>query len=89
MPQVSGKQKKIDIAKVGAPKVPGDTCPSIDYIQDIIDQIANRGDDWAVKQAKVITDVLEYVRESNDELRSSSHYWYKKYKEAAQKGIVR
>ena len=43
----------------------------------------DRGDDWAVKQANVITDVLEYVRESNDELRSSSHYWYKKYKEAA------
>ena len=45
--------------------------------------LTDRGDDWAVKQAKVITDVLEYVRESNDELRSSSHYWYKKYKEAA------
>ena len=83
MPQVSGKQKKIDIAKVGAPKVPGDTCPSIDYIQDIIDQIANRGDKWAVKQAAVIREVLEYVRESNDELRSSSRYWYDKYKDAA------
>ena len=83
MPQVSGKQKKIDIAKVGAPKVPGDTCPSIDYIQDIIDQIANRGDDWAVKQACVVRDVLEYVRESNNELRNSSYYWYKEFKKAA------
>ena len=77
------KQNKIDAAKKAAPNVPGFTCPSIDYVQYIIEQIADRGDDWAVKQAKVITDVLEYVRESNDELRSSSHYWYKKYKEAA------
>ena len=83
MPKITAKQAKIDRAKESAPNVPGFTCPSIDYVQYIIEQIADRGDDWAVKQAKVITDVLEYVRESNDELRSSSHYWYKKYKEAA------
>ena len=57
--------------------------PSIDYVQEIIDQIANRGDDWAEKQSDVVKDVLEYVRASNDELRESSKYWYKKYKEAA------
>ena len=82
MPKVSAKRMKIDDAKASAPNVPGFTCPSIDYVQYIIDQIAERGDDWAEKQAKVINDVLEYVRESNDELRASSHYWYKKYKEA-------
>ena len=52
-------------------------------MQEIIDQIANRGDDWAIKQAGVITDLLEYVRESNEELRNSSKYWYDKFKEAA------
>ena len=77
------KQDKIDAAKKSAPNVPGFTCPSIDYCQLIIEQIADRGDEWAEKQAKVINDVLEYVRESNDELRMSSYYWYKKYKEAA------
>ena len=41
------------------------------------------GDDWAEKQAGVITDLLEYVREANEELRNSSKYWYDKYKEAA------
>jgi|TARA_R110001592_G_scaffold66613_3_gene204512 hypothetical protein len=81
MPKVNSKRIKIDAAKLSAPKVPGNTCPSIDYVQDIIDQIANRGDDWAVKQSDVIRDVLEYVRESNDELRQSSFYWYNKYKE--------
>ena len=80
----STKQKKIDNAKKGAPKVPGDTCPSINYVQDIIEQISERADyDWASKQAEVIQGVLEYVRESNEELRNSSFYWYKKYKDAA------
>jgi|TARA_B110000196_G_scaffold102613_1_gene89181 hypothetical protein len=77
------KQNKIDNAKKSAPNVPGHTCPSIDYVQEIIDQIANRGDEWSSKQASVIRDVLEYVRESNDELRSSSYYWYKEFKKAA------
>ena len=80
MPKVSAKRMKIDAAKLSAPKVPGNTCPSIDYVQDIIDQIADRGDDWSVKQANVIRDVMEYVRESNEELRQSSYYWYNKYK---------
>ena len=82
MPKVSVKREKIDVAKASAPNVPGDTCPSINYVQEIIDQIANRGDDWADKQAIVINDLLEYVREANEELRNSSKYWYDKYKEA-------
>ena len=79
----STKRVKIEAAKAKAPAVPGNTCPSIDYVQEIIDQIANRGDDWAEKQSDVVKDVLEYVRASNDELRESSKYWYKKFKEAA------
>ena len=83
MPRVSEKREKINKAKLGAPKVPGSTCPSIDYVQELLDQIADRGDDWAVRQAETATQVLEYIRESNDELRLSSKYWYDKYKEAA------
>ena len=83
MPKVSAKQSNIDKAKDSAPSVPGYTCPSIAYAQEIIDQIADRGDDWAEKQATVIRDVLEYVRESNNELRSSSYYWYKEFKKVA------
>ena len=77
---MSDKQKKIEIAKKGAPKVPGNTCPSIDYVLEIIDQINHRADDgWADKQASVVSEVMEYIRESNEELRNSSLYWYKKY----------
>jgi hypothetical protein len=74
---------KINVAKSSAPNVPGDTCPSINYIQEIVGQIADRGDDWSEKQAGYINDLLEYVRDSNFELRNSSKYWYDKYKEAA------
>ena len=82
MPKVSAKREKIDVAKLGAPKVPGDTCPSINYVQEIVGQIADRGDDWSEKQAGYINDLLEYVRDANFELRKSSKYWYDKYKEA-------
>ena len=83
MPKVSAKREKINVAKLGAPKVPGDTCPSINYVQEIVGQIADRGDDWSEKQAGYINDLLEYVRDANFELRKSSKYWYDKYKEVA------
>ena len=81
--KVSAKRKKIDLAKKSAPKVPGDTCPSINYVQDILEQISERANyEWAAKQVDVVNGVLEYVREANEELRSSSYYWYKRYKGA-------
>ena len=80
----SAKTKKIGLAKKNAPKVPGNTCPSIDYVQAVLEQITNRTkDDWADKQLFVANEVLEYIRASNEELRNSSYYWYKKYKAAA------
>ena len=83
MTKVSAKRVKIDVAKASAPNVPGDTCPSINYVQEIIEQIAARSDEWGGKQSVVIIDLLEYVRDANYELRKSSKYWYDKYKGAA------
>ena len=83
MPKVSAKREKINAAKSGAPKVPGDTCPTINYVKEIVGQIADRGDDWSENQASYINDLLEYVRDANFELRKSSKYWYDKYKETA------
>ena len=80
----SAKLKKISLAKKGAPKVPGDTCPSINYVQEVLEQITDRvDDDWADKQRSIANDILEYIRDSNEELRNSSYYWYKKYKDVA------
>ena len=79
----SAKRVKIEAAKKSAPNVPGYTCPSIDYVQELLEQISDRGDTWAKTQSNIAKDVLEYIRESNDELLSSSKYWYDKYKDAA------
>ena len=79
----SAKTKKISLAKKNAPKVPGNTCPSINYVQEVLEQITARvDDDWASKQREVVDAVLEYIRDSNEELRNSSYYWYKKYEAA-------
>ena len=84
MPKASAKQNRINDAKKRAPNVPGDTCPSINYVQNILEQISEQStDDWTGKQVDVVNGVLEYVRESNEELRPSSYYWYRKYKAAA------
>ena len=84
MSKVSAKQNRINDAKKRAPNVPGDTCPSINYVQNILEQISEQSkDDWTGKQVDVINGVLEYVRESNEELRLSSYYWYRKYKASA------
>jgi len=84
MSKVSAKQNRINDAKKRAPNVPGDTCPSINYVQNILEQISEQSkDDWTGKQVDVVNGVLEYVRESNEELRLSSYYWYRKYKAAA------
>ena len=80
MSRSNAKQEKINKAKKSAPKVPGDTCPSIDYCQAIAKQIADRGDEWGVKQGAIIENVLEYIRSSNQELRDTSFYWYQEYK---------
>lgn len=81
------KQKKVGLveAKKHAPNVPGDTCPTIDYIQEMLDQLVerNKGDTWSLTQREIINQALEYIRSANHELRESSKYWYDQYKEVA------
>ena len=81
------RQKKLDLvsAKQNAPSVPGDTCPTINYVQEMLDQLIdrNREDTWSLTQRDVINNALEYVRSANQELRDSSKYWYDQYKKVA------
>ena len=81
------KQKKVDLvnAKKHAPNVPGNTCPTIDYVQEMLDQLVerNKGDTWSLTQREVINQALEYVRSANHELRNSSKYWYDQCKKVA------
>ena len=66
MPKASAKQNRINDAKKRAPNVPGDTCPSINYVQNILEQISEQSTyDWTGKHVDVVNGVLEYVPESN------------------------
>ena len=66
---------------VKKPVVPEDTCPYIDMAQDLLDKIAS-GDnaDLRSDQATLATALLEYIRESNLRLRTSSKFWHDKYR---------
>ena len=81
------RQKKVNLVseKQNAPSVPGDTCPTINYVQEMIDQLIERNKDdvWSLTQRDAINNALEYVRSSNQELRNSSKYWYDQCKKVA------
>ena len=84
---MASRQKKVDLASAiqNAPSVPGDTCPTINYVQEMIDQLIDRNKDdiWSLTQRDAINNALEYVRSSNQELRNSSKYWYDQCKKVA------
>lgn len=72
---------KLKKLKQEAPEIPTNTCPYIDFIQDIIKEVMAECDSsFAEQKLELAISTLEYVRESNDALRQSSNYWYNKIK---------
>lgn len=74
--------RKSDIEKIknNAPELPYNTCPYIDFIQEILKEAIDQTDSVLVEKKLELADsILEYVRESNDSLRQSSMYWYQKF----------
>jgi hypothetical protein len=72
---------KLSKLKQSAPEIPTNTCPYIDFIQDIIKEVMDECDSSFIEQKlELAISTLEYVRESNDALRQSSNYWYNKLK---------
>lgn len=74
--------RKSDIEKIknNAPELPYNTCPYIDFIQEILKEVIDQTDSVLVEKKLELADsILEYVRESNDSLRQSSMYWYQKF----------
>ena len=52
------------------PEIPSDTCPYINFIQEILDQIKDKTKSKSIDaQMQLINDTLEYIRDSNSELR--------------------
>jgi hypothetical protein len=74
-------RKSLEQYRREAPEVPTNTCPYIDFIQDINREISDECEsEFIRKKIEVIDSLLEYVRSSNENLRKSSHFWYTKFK---------
>jgi hypothetical protein len=74
-------KNKIETYKQNAPEVPTNTCPYIDFIQEILKEINDENESLFIeKKIELAHEMLEYIRESNDSLRKSSIYWYQKCK---------
>ena len=75
--------------KRNSPGVPPNTCPYIDMVQTMLDQLQHSYDDLRHNNhhnpmtediAVEAKQMLEVVRRMNETLRDNSAYWYKEYK---------
>lgn len=75
------RKKTLDDYKKNAPEIPTNTCPYIDFIKEIIEEVKDENDSQLTKEKlELANNSLEYVRISNEHLRQSSHYWFIKFK---------
>ncbi len=66
--------------KDNAPEIPNITCPYIDFLQSILEEIKDETtEEFIHKKISLSNDILEYVRDSNDSLRKNGTYWYNKF----------
>jgi FtsZ-binding cell division protein ZapB len=75
------RKKSLEDYQKLSPEIPSNTCPYIDFIQEIIREVKNESNSTFIDQKLELADsTLEYVRQSNEALRQSSHFWYIKFK---------
>lgn len=75
------RKKTLEQYKKEAPEIPTNTCPYIDFVQEIIKEVSDETDSYLITEKLNLADaMLEYVRSSNDSLRKSSFYWFSKFK---------
>jgi hypothetical protein len=60
------------------PPIPPITCPHIDRVMDLIDDILELKDNKSLleNQIDIIKAELEFIRTSNDQLRIASKHWH-------------
>lgn len=75
--------------KARSPGVPPNSCPYIDVVQTMIQDLVNSYDDLKNNNhhnplteeiGERAKDTLEYIRRANETLRDNSAYWYQQYK---------
>ncbi len=86
--RVTAEQQRVK-DKRSSPGVPPNTCPYIDMVKTIIDNMAEAYERLYEKgehqpklddMKQLADDQLEYIRRANECLRDNSAYWYNKYK---------
>lgn len=83
MARVTEKSKRVQKIKAGAPDIPPNTCPYIDFVLNFVENEPLGTSKIDEQRKALIIDTLEYIREANDSLRRSSKYWYDEYKKIA------
>ena len=67
-------------------ETPPDTCPYINFIQEVLDQIKDKNKSKTMEaQIQLINDTLEYIRDSNSQLRSCGKYWKRQFENKGKK----
>jgi hypothetical protein len=75
------RKKSLEDYRKNAPEIPTNTCPYIDFVQEILKEVIDETDSLLLEEKLNLAEsMLEYIRHSNDALRQSSHYWYNKFK---------
>jgi len=75
------RKKTLDDYKKLAPEIPSNTCPYIDFAQEIIKEVKDESDCKLIQnKLDLAINTLEYIRESNEALRDSSRYWFNNFK---------
>jgi hypothetical protein len=73
-------KKTYEDHKKDAPTIPGPTCKYVDHVIDILIEeikpmIPNKDKAHYLEVLNVLKTNMEYIRESNRSLRTSSKYW--------------
>ena len=75
------RKKTLSDYKNGAPELPTNTCPYIDFIKDIIEEVKDETDSQLIKEKlDLANNTIEYIRMSNEQLRQNGFYWFNKFK---------
>jgi|GEM_PF-1433021 len=84
------KVRNVDVVfasiKKESPGIPPDTCPYLDRMIEVVEDLSALVKDNKTEVANELTvlikNELEYIRKANETLRESSKYWYDRHKEA-------
>ena len=72
--------------KKESPGIPPDTCPYLDRIIEVVEDLSalvlDNNTQVANELTTLVKNEVEYVRKSNEILRTSSKYWYDHHKTA-------